>query len=102
MKADVDVVSSEEEEVLDLTFPVDDVSSLVSRLSFVVELRSKVPPGVLGVFVDEPKDANAPEPSPKAFDAPAEGEETAPERGDMALKGLDRPCELSGPKRFDE
>lgn len=96
------MVSSEEEEVFDFMLPVDDVSSLVSRLSFVLELRSKLPPGVLGVLLDEPKDAKAPEPSPKAFDAPAEGEDTPPERGDMALKGFERPCELSGPNRFDE
>lgn len=71
-------------------------------MSFV-EPRSKALPGVLGVFAEEPKEANAPEPSPKAFDAPADGEETPVERGeDMALKGLDRPWELSGPKRFDE
>jgi hypothetical protein len=91
----VDAVSNEEEEVLDLMAEVS-----CSLLSF--EPRSKVLPGVLGVFVEEPKEANAPEPSPNAFDAPTDGEETPPERGDMALKGLDRPWELSGPKRFDE
>jgi hypothetical protein len=56
----------------------------------------------LGFFVVEPKDANAPEPRPKADDALAEGEETLVESGEIALKGLERPCELSGPNRFDE
>lgn len=93
-------VSRDEEEVLDLMFPEDEVyGSVVSRLSFA-DPSSKALPGVLGVF--EPKEAKAPEPSPKAFEAPADGEETPPERGDIALKGLDRPWELSGPKRFDE
>jgi hypothetical protein len=58
--------------------------------------------GVLGVFAVEPKDANAPEPRLKADEALAEGEETFVESGEMALKGLERPCELSGPNRFDE
>jgi hypothetical protein len=45
----------------------------------------------LGFFVVEPKDANAPEPRPKADDAPAEGEETLVESGEIVLKGLERP-----------
>ena len=61
------------------------------------EVRSDEAPGVLGV----PKEANAPEPSPKADEALVEGEETPPERGEMALKGLERPWELSGPKRLE-
>lgn len=58
---------------------------------------SDEPPGVLGA----PKDANAPEPRPKADEALVDGEETPPERGEMALKGLERAWELSGPKRFE-
>lgn len=55
-------------------------------------------PGVFGA----PKDAKAPDPRPKADDALVDGEETPPpERGDIALKGFDRPWELSGPRRFD-
>lgn len=64
-------------------------------------LRSKEPV-VLGVFAVEPKDANAPDPRPNAEEAPAEGEETFVDRGEIALKGLERPWELSGPKRFEE
>lgn len=30
-----------------------------------------------------------------------DGEETPPDNGDIALNGFERPCELSGPKRFD-
>lgn len=33
-------------------------------------------PGVLGVFAEEPKDAKAPDPKPKAEEAPAVGEAT--------------------------
>ena len=55
-------------------------------------------PGVFGA----PKDAKAPDPRPKADDALVDGEETPlPERGDIALKGFDRPWELSGARRFD-
>lgn len=99
----VELVSREEEEVLDFILPVDDESSPVSRLSLEdAEPKSKAVPGVLGVFVAEPNEANAPDPRPNAFEAPAEGDDRPPVRGEMALKGFDRPCELSGPKRFDE
>jgi hypothetical protein len=47
--------------------------------------KSNPPPGVFGVFA-EPKDANAPDPSPNALDAPAVGEASA--EGDMALNGF--------------
>ena len=47
--------------------------------------KSKVPPGVLGVF-DAPNDANAPVPRPNALDAPV-GEAREVE-GDMVLKGF--------------
>lgn len=60
---------------------------------------SRFSPGVLGA----PKEAKAPEPRPNAEEAFVEGEETPPpERGDRALKGFDRPWELSGPNRLDE
>jgi len=67
--------------------------------------KSKAVPGVLGVLVADPKDAKAPEPSPKAVEAPAVGEAKLPlVRGGMALKGFDLPpCEeVSPPKRFEE
>lgn len=66
----------------------------LSRFSRGV-LRSE-PPGVLGA----PKDAKAPDPRPNAEEAFVDGEDTPPESGDRALKGFDRPWELSGPKRF--
>ena len=52
-----------------------------SRLSLfvaagVLELaKSNDVPGVLGVFAVDPKDAKAPEPSPKAEEAPTVGDE---------------------------
>jgi hypothetical protein len=49
-----------------------------------------------------PNEAKAPEPKPKAEEALVEGEETPVDMGDIALKGLERPWELSGPNRFDE
>lgn len=49
-----------------------------------------------------PNEAKAPDPSPKAEEALVEGEEMPADIGDIALKGLERPCELSGPNRFDE
>jgi hypothetical protein len=63
--------------------------------------KSKAVPGVLGVLL--PKEAKAPVPKPKA-DAPAVGEATfAVLKGEIALKGLERPpWELSPPpKRFE-
>lgn len=67
-------------------------------------LKSNAVPGVFGVFVDEPNDANAPEPRPKA-DEPVEFGDWIPEvlRGAMALKGLFRlPWEEeSPPKRLE-
>ena len=61
---------------------------------------SKGFPGDLGVLA-EPKEANAPEPRPKALDAPPVGEPRAPEEAVDELKGLDLPCEeLSPPNRL--
>ena len=65
--------------------------------------KSKAVPGVLGVFVAEPKEAKAPEPRPKAPEAPVVGEEIPLVfKGVTALKGLLRPCEDVLPKRFDD
>lgn len=47
--------------------------------------KSSAPPGVFGVFADDPKEANAPEPRPKALDAFAVGEARAVVEGDMAM-----------------
>lgn len=89
------ILFREEDELFDLTLPapLGSWSPWASLLSFD-GFRSK-PPGVLGVFADDPKDANAPEPRPKADDAPTEGEETLGEMGAIALKGLERPREPS-------
>lgn len=96
----------EVEEAFDLTLSaVDDSCSLEeSRLSPdpFDDPTSDVFPEFFEVFEADPKEAKAPEPRPNAFEALEEGEETPAERGEMALKGLERPWELSGPKRFVE
>ena len=51
--------------------------------------KSREVPGVLGVFADDPKDAKAPDPRPKADDAPLVGEATfVVVNGVMLLNGL--------------
>lgn len=69
--------------------------------TFAALLKSKAVPGVLGVLLEEPKEAKAPDPSPNAEEADAlEVGEPMPEvlRGAIELKGL-RP--LSEPKRLE-
>lgn len=81
-----------------------------SRFSAVVGVLALLPksrafPGVRGVlFVDEPKDAKAPEPSPNAEEAPVVGVLVLVAlTGSILLKGLGLPLPaLSGPKRFAE
>ena len=55
-----------------------------------VELaKSREVPGVLGVFAEDPKDANAPDPRPKADEAPVVGEAVVVVvKGAMPLNGL--------------
>ena len=51
--------------------------------------RSRPDPGVLGVLAEEPNDAKAPDPSPKAEEAPLVGEATlAVVRGATLVNGL--------------
>ena len=56
-----------------------------------VELvKSREVPGVLGVFAEDPKEAKAPDPRPKADEAPLVGEATlVVVKGAMPLNGLD-------------
>lgn len=57
-------------------------------------------PGVFGVFAEEPKDANAPDPKPKAEEAPAVGEATLEVvKGVMPLREV-LPDGLSPPYRL--
>lgn len=91
--AEADVLS---EDVEPFAFTVSTPVPSVSCVSFlspeVFELRSNAPPeGVFGVFAEDPNDANAPDPRPKADEAFIDGEDAPAERGDMALKGFDRP-----------
>lgn len=62
---------------------------------------SSVVPGVLGVLAVDPKDAKAPDPSPKAEDAPLVGEATlVVVKGEMLLKGFLPLFAVSPPKRL--
>ena len=53
-------------------------------------LKSRDVPGVLGVFAEDPKEAKAPDPRPKADEAPPVGEAAfVVVNGAMPLNGLD-------------
>jgi hypothetical protein len=62
-------------------------------------LKSSAPPGVFGVLED-PKDAKAPDPKPKALAAPAVGEARELVEGLIALKGFLLLCEDESPCRL--
>jgi len=62
-------------------------------------LKSNAPPGVFGVL-EEPKEANAPDPRPNALAAPAVGEARELGEGDTALKGFLLLCEEVSPCRL--
>ena len=65
--------------------------------------KSRLVPGVLGVLAEDPKDAKAPDPRPKAEDAPLVGEAVlVVVKGAMPLKGLDLLLNdpSAPPKRF--
>jgi len=65
-------------------------------------LKSNAVPGVFGVLVAEPNEAKAPDPSPKAVDAPVVGDDMPlVVRGVTELNGLVRPCDEPAPKRFE-
>lgn len=89
------------------------LTTLLTGLSFLSEgvagvgddmaaaLKSKAVPGVLGAFPADPKEANAPEPSPNAEEPPVVGDAKPPGvKGDIALKGFRPPWEESPPKRL--
>ena len=69
-----------------------------------VELaKSSDVPGVLGVFAEDPKDAKAPDPRPKADEAPLVGDAVfVVVKGAMPLNGLDLLLKdpSAPPKRF--
>ena len=94
-----------------MSAPVASFPNSFSRFSApVFEAFPKPPvsrdvPGVLGVLMEDPKDAKAPEPSPKAEDAPfGVGEEIfVVLRGGIPLNGLGLPLPgVSLPKRFTD
>lgn len=100
-----DTLVNEDAEALALTSAP---SSSLSRFPLLVAVgvlelpKSRDVPGVLGVFAVDPKDAKAPEPSPKAEDAPVVGVD-APVvvKGDMPFSGFALPPVVpSVPKRF--
>lgn len=99
----------------DATVDIDSLRALLTilltGLSFfsagvvgaVKDLKSNAVPGVLGVFVDDPNEAKAPDPRPNAEEPPAVGEARAPGvNGELtALKGFLPPCDdVSPPKRL--
>lgn len=105
------LASDEVETFVLMSTPEASFPNSLSRFSApVVEAFPKLAvsrdvPGVLGVFMEDPKDAKAPEPSPKAEDAPfGVGEEIfVVLRGDMPLNGLGLPLPaVSLPKRFTD
>jgi hypothetical protein len=64
-------------------------------------LKSKAVPGVLGVFAADPKEANAPEPSPNAEEPPVVGEASPPGvNGELALMAFRPPWDGSPPNRL--
>lgn len=65
--------------------------------------KSRLVPGVLGVLAEDPNDAKAPDPRPKAEDAPLVGEAVfVVVKGAMPLNGLDLLLKdpSAPPKRF--
>lgn len=65
-------------------------------------LKSKAVPGVFGVLVEDPNEANAPDPRPNAEEPAAVGDaRPLPVKGEMALKGFFPPWEESPPMRRD-
>ena len=101
-----DLLVREEVEAFDLTLVVG-ISLPFSFSRFSVAVGVTVPksnpvPGVRGVLAEEPNEAKAPDPRPKAEEPPLVGEETlVVVRGAMPLKGLPLvPAGPSPPKRF--
>ena len=81
------LVSSDDDEPFGLTF--SSFAAVFSDFSLASGANSVLAPGVLGVFVAEPKDAKAPDPRPNAEDAPTVGEATAALADDVReLNGL--------------
>ncbi len=89
---DVDIEAFESDnDALDAFVPSSFCFSTVGVFADVpTTLKSSAPPVAFGVFA-EPKDANAPDPKPKALDAPAVGE--AIELVGVDANGFLPPCE---------
>lgn len=67
----------------------------------VAALKSNAVPGVFGILFAEPKEANAPDPRPKAVEPAVVGDASPPAvMGESALKGLRPPWEEVSPKRL--
>lgn len=79
------------------------LSSEESFFSVLLLVKSKEPPGVLGVFPEAPKLANAPLPKPKADEAPVPVGDATDEvdMGPIELKGLFFPWLLKLPNLFE-
>ena len=85
-----DLLVRDDADLFGLTSPSFPISLLCLSAPAGVELpKSSEVPGVRGVFPDAPNDAKAPEPNPKAEDAPLVGEAMAEVvSGAMPLNGL--------------
>lgn len=85
-----DLLVSDDADPLDLTFPSFATSLFGFSAAMGVELpKSSDAPGVRGVFPELPKEAKAPEPRPKADEAPLVGEAMVDVvNGEMPLNGL--------------
>ena len=99
-----DLPFREETDAFDLTVgPVGSGAVSFSRLSPITAEppSSEVVPGVFGVLEEEPKDAKAPEPRPKADEPALAGDATlAVLNVEMPLKGFFPVLVLSAPKRL--
>lgn len=86
------LVNEDAEALVLMAFPVPSFATSFSCFSPIgcVELvKSSDDPGVRGVLPADPKEANAPDPRPKADEAPLVGEATlVVVNGDMPLNGL--------------
>jgi hypothetical protein len=83
-----------------LSFFSAGVVGIAGLVAMAADLKSKAVPGVLGVFVADPNEANAPEPRPNAEEPPVVGDATLGVNGDTPLKGFLPPCDESPPNRF--
>lgn len=96
------LVKEDADTLVFMSAPPVSLPASFSRLSTTLVVDPGAVPGMPDVLADDPNDANAPEPSPKAKDAPLMGGVTVfVVNGVMPLNGLGLPpADASAPKRF--